>query len=114
MILAYIFSWLSSVSQLFSSVSGVFSVVKCCWMDDLRLLQQCLRHWCLLVQGPQCVISAAELGQQIVAQALGGTGASPEQQSKFQECVRDALVGGDVGAPQLATQLLQGFLNTKG
>jgi hypothetical protein len=55
-----------------------------------------------------------ELGQQIVAQALSGTGSTPEQQSKFQECVHDALVGGNTGTPQLATQLLQGFLNPKG
>lgn len=54
------------------------------------------------------------LGQQVVAQALSGTASTPEQQAKFQDCVQDAVLSGGIGTPQLVTQLLQGFLNTKG
>ena len=69
------------------------------------VLQSLIRQW---------FVAVAELGQRVVAQALGGTSSTPEQQAKFQDCAKDALLRGGVGAPRLATQLLQGFLRDKG
>ncbi len=74
------------------------------------------RYICSTMQsliGPWA-FAVAELGQQVMAQALGGTTSTPEQQAKFQDCAKDALLRGGVGAPRLATQLLQGFLRDKG
>ena len=55
--------------------------------------------------------STAALAETLAA--LAGLDVSPGQVAQFQDCMKDALRSG-VQAPQLAIQLLQGFVSTNG